>query len=91
VKYCILTAKVILGAALVWFAFVNVHTEMLRTDPSNVRVGLFVAIGFLGTLVMPSIGDAIEHAAKNGIALGQLGRRAYDGKAVELEPKEDAK
>jgi xanthine/uracil/vitamin C permease (AzgA family) len=83
-KYLTLATKLAAGIALVWFGFINVHMEMLRSTPSNVRIGLFVGIGLLGALVMPSIGDAIAQAAKNGIALGSLGRRAYDGKGVTV-------
>lgn len=73
-----LAAKVSIGLALLSFAFANVHEEMRRPGPSTVRVVLFVVLGLVGALVMPSIGDAVYAAGLRAVSLGQYGRRAYD-------------
>lgn len=70
----------LVGLSLAVFGFGTAFEEAHKASPSLWIGGAFFALGLIGTLMTPFVGDKVAAAAKEGISLGSLGRRAYDGK-----------
>ena len=73
-----LMASAIFGLCFSVFGFGTAYLEVHKSSPNIWIAGAFFALGLLGTLMTPFLGDRVASAAKQGIALGAFGRRAYD-------------
>jgi hypothetical protein len=74
-----LIASTMIGLVFSAFGFGTSFLEVHKPSPNIWIAGAFFALGLIGTLMTPFVGDALATAARKGIALGSFGRRAYDG------------
>lgn len=77
-------AQAVLGLVIIAYCGDLLHHEFFSPTRSLIMCGVLGAGMLLGGLLMPYAGGWITTAARRGIALGQLGRRAYDNKGLVI-------